>query len=93
MLLRLEQQRVERLWHKDTLGHIHTICLRHVSSDHRQEIIVGTNEGNVLAFNASARTVWSHAFADRIIDVQTGYIDHHRQEEIVICSSDRHVYI
>ncbi len=93
ILCKLEQQKVERVWRRDTSGHIRTVCLRQVSGEHRREIIVGTSEGNVLAYNAHARNMWSTPLEDRIIDVQTGYIDHKRQEEIVICSSDRHIYI
>ncbi len=93
ILLRLEQQKVESHWNRNAIGHIRTVCFRQVSGDLKQEIIVGTIEGNVMALNASGRNLWSTHLDDRIVDVQTGFIDHHRQEEIVICSSDHHVYI
>jgi outer membrane protein assembly factor BamB len=92
-LLKLQQNKVEQILHKDSIGHIRTVCFRHIANDHKQEIIVVNTDGDVRAFNASGRYLWSAQLDDHILDVQTGFIDHHRQEEIVACSSDRHVYI
>lgn len=91
-LLKLEQQNVERLWQRE-IGYIRTVCLRHIIGEPTQEIIVGTSTGNIFAFNDTGRRIWSTALHDHIVDVQTGFIDRRRQEEIVICSSDHHVYI
>jgi outer membrane protein assembly factor BamB len=93
ILLKLEQQKVQQPWHKATIGHIRSVCYRKIAGVLNREIIVGTTEGNVLAFNAQGIRQWSSHLNDRIIDVQTGFLDHHRQEEIVICSSDHHLYI
>ncbi len=93
ILLRLEQQKVERPWQKNTIGHIRTVCLRHTAGEPKREIIVGTSEGNIHAYHVNGRSLWHTSLEDNIVDVQTGFIDHHRQEEIVICSSDHHVYI
>jgi outer membrane protein assembly factor BamB len=92
-LLKLEQQKVERLWQKDTIGRIRTLCLRYIASETNREIIAGTFDGGIHAFNASGRRAWSILLNDHIMDVQTGFIDHHKQEEVVICSSDHHVYV
>lgn len=92
-LLKLQQNKVEQILQKGSIGHIRTVCFRHITSDPRQEIIVVNTNGDVQAFNASGRYLWSEQLNDHIIDVQTGFIDHHKQEEIVACSSDHHVYI
>src|SRR5437588_9243460 len=92
-LLRLQEQKVQQLWHKDTSGHICTACIRHIASHPRQEVIVGTIEGDVQAYNTNGRQLWSTQLDGHIVDVQTGFIDRHKQEEIVVCSSDHHVYI
>jgi len=93
MLLRLEQQKVQQLWYKDRIGYIRTVCLRYTAGDPKCEIIAGSTEGNIQAFHSSGKRLWSAQLDDRIVDVQTGFIDHHRLEEIVVCSSDHHVYI
>jgi len=93
ILLKLEQQRVQQFWYKDRIGYIRNVCLRHVVGDPKCEIIVGTTEGDILAFHFSGKRLWSAQLADRIVDVQTGFIDHHRLEEIVVCSSDHNVYV
>jgi outer membrane protein assembly factor BamB len=92
-LLRLEQQRAQPRWPRKKVGHIRSISFRHTIGKSRREIIVGTSDGEVLAYNTSGSRQWSTQLEDRIIDVQTGFIDHNIQEEIVICSSDHHVYI
>lgn len=93
ILLKLEQQKIEQCWHKNTIGHIRTVCLRHTAGEPRREIIVGTSEGNIHAYHVNGRRLWHNSLKDNIVDVQTGFIDQHKQEEIVICSSDHHVYI
>lgn len=91
-LLKLEQQKVEPIWQKD-IEYIRTVCLRKVAGEDTLEVIVGTSTGNIHAFNHRGRRSWSTALHDHIVDVQAGFIDRRRQEEIVICSSDHHVYI
>ena len=91
-LLKLEQQSVERLWQRD-IEYIRTVCFRHIIGEPTLEIIVGTSTGYIYAFNESGRRIWSTALHDHIVDVQTGFIDRRRQEEIVICSSDHHIYV
>ena len=92
-LLRLEQQRAQPRWSRDNIGHIRTVSLRHIAGKTRREIIVGTSDGDVLAYNPGGSRLWSTRLEDRIIDVQTGFVEHNPLEEIVICSSDHHVYI
>lgn len=92
LLVQLEQQNVERLWQKD-IAYIRTICLRHIIGEPSQEIVVGTSTGDIYDFTAHGRRIWLTSLHDHIVDLQTGFIDRRRQEEIVICSSDHHVYI
>jgi outer membrane protein assembly factor BamB len=93
LLLKLGQQKAQQLWHKGLTGHIRTICFRHISGGSKREVIVGTSEGDVRAYNAKGKLRWSTYLDDHIVDVQTGFIAHQQQEEIVICSSDHHIYI
>lgn len=93
LLLKLGQQKVQQLWHKSSTGHIRTICFRHIPGGSKREVIVGTSAGDVRAYNANGKLRWSTHLDDHIVDVQTGFIAHQQQEEIVICSSDHHVYI
>lgn len=93
LALTLEQQKVERVWRKEAPEHIRTVCLRHTASKPKREIIVVTFGGQVSAFQANGQLLWSKDLKDRIVDVQTGFIERNKQEEIVICSSNQHVYI
>jgi outer membrane protein assembly factor BamB/energy-coupling factor transporter ATP-binding protein EcfA2 len=93
MLLKLQQNKVELLVHKDDVGHLRRVCFRHVAGDPKCEIIVSNTEGKVQAFNESGQPTWSVHLDDHIVDMQTGFIDHREQEEIVVCSSDHRVYI
>ncbi|HET9921736.1 MAG TPA: PQQ-binding-like beta-propeller repeat protein [Ktedonobacteraceae bacterium] len=92
-LLQLELQKVESLWRKDTIGNIRSINFRHIASEQKREIIVGTAGETIHAFQPNGRRLWSTAVSDHIVDVQTGFIDHHKQEEIVIGSADHRVHI
>ena len=93
VLLKLEQQRVQPLWSREKIGHIRTISFRHIAGITRREIIVGTGDGEVLAYNPGGNRQWASHLEDPIVDVQTGFLEHNPKEEIVICSSDHHVYI
>lgn len=92
-LRKLEQQKVERVWHRNDIEYIRTICFRHTSKKMGREIIIGTANGSIYAFYAHGRKAWLTHLNDHIVDVQTGFIDHHKKEEIVICSSDHNLYI
>ncbi len=93
-LFRLAQQKVARLWHKNTIEYIRTVSFRHTRTRQMgREIIIGTADGNIYAFSTSGRQVWSVPLNEHIVDVQTGFLDHHRKEEIVICSSGHSLYI
>jgi outer membrane protein assembly factor BamB len=89
-LLKLEKQKVEQLWHRE-IPHIRTICLRRTQAS--GEIIAVTYQGCVQAFYIGGRMAWEDDLADQIVDVQTGFIDQNKQEEIIICSSSNRVYI
>lgn len=92
-LLKLEQQKVELLWSKDSIRRIRTLSFRRLGTEQKREIIVGTADGNIHALNATGRHPWITSLNDHIVDMQTGFINHHRQEEIVTCSTDDRVYI
>jgi outer membrane protein assembly factor BamB len=92
-LLRLQQQKVQVLWRKDDYGHIRSLCFGDISGDSRREVIVGTSEGTLHAFTNGGRLLWTKPLGEEILSVQTGYMDRGRWEEIVVCSSDHHIYI
>ncbi|HET8847020.1 MAG TPA: PQQ-binding-like beta-propeller repeat protein, partial [Ktedonobacteraceae bacterium] len=91
--LKLEQQKVEQVWYKEISGHIRSVCLRHTMNKQKREIIVVTSDGHIYAYNTNKRLIWQQHLEDQIIDVQTGFIDRHMYEEIIICSSSHHIYI
>ncbi len=93
LLLQLRQQKAQPLWHKSSTGHIRTICLRDVAGGSKREVILGTSEGDVRAYNTIGKLRWSTHLDDFIVDVQTGFIAQKQHQEIVICSSGRHIYI
>lgn len=92
-LLKLEQQKVQVLWHKEQLGHIRTLCLGDVVGDSKREIIVGVTEGTISVISASGRLLWVYPLGEPLLVVQTGYIHHERWEEIIACSMDHHISI
>lgn len=91
-LLKLEQQKVEPLWSKENIGHIRSVAFRHMGTEKKQEIIVGTADGTIHALNSVGRRSWFSPLNDHIMDMQTGLIDHRRREEILACSTDDRVY-
>ncbi len=92
-LLKLERLKVERLWRKNAIGYIRTVCFLHTANESRREIIVGTNDGGIYAFYAHGRRAWFTQLSDHIVDVQTGFIDLHKKEEIVVCASNHYLYM
>lgn len=93
LLQQLGQQKVQQLWHKSSTGHIRTICFRNVAGGAKREVIIGTSEGDIRDYNAIGKLRWSDHLDDFIVDVQTGFIAQKQHQEIVICSSDRHIYV
>src|SRR5579863_4593656 len=91
--LQLEHQKVEQRWQKKIPGRVRSIGLRHSANKQKQEIIVGTYEGTIHALHASGKSLWSTPLNEHILEVQTGFIDHHRQEEIVTSTEDHRVYV
>jgi outer membrane protein assembly factor BamB len=94
-LLKLEQQKIQLLWRKgkqDKLGYVRSLCFGHVSGS-KGEIVLGTDGGDIRVFNANGRSLWSLHVSDRVLTVQTGWIDRGRWEDIVVCSSDHKAHI
>ncbi len=55
ILLKLEQQKIERVWHRDDIKYIRTVCFRHTTREMGREIIIGTADGGIYAFYAHGR--------------------------------------
>jgi outer membrane protein assembly factor BamB len=94
ILLRLAQQKVEQAWHRDDMEYIRTVCFRSTTKQSGREIVIGTADGHLAAFYASGRLAWTKPLEDHIVDVQSGFFEHHSpKEDILICSTDHHLYI
>ncbi|HEU5378769.1 MAG TPA: FG-GAP-like repeat-containing protein [Ktedonobacteraceae bacterium] len=94
-LLGLEQSKVQLLWRKgkkDKLGFIRSLCFGHMHNGKRT-IIVGTIDGNIRVFNETGRSIGSINIGQRVLDVQTGFIERDKPEAIVVCSSDHQIYM
>ena len=95
-LLKLERNKVQLFWRKDKRdkpGHIRSLCFCRISGG-RKGVVIGTNEGKVTVFNARGRVIGGVNGIDRVLDVQTGYIERDGVEDIVVlCTSDHKVYL
>jgi len=95
-LLKLERNKVQLLWRKDRRdksGHVRSLCFCRISEG-RKGIVIGTNEGKVTVFNARGRVIGGVDGIDRVLDVQTGYIERDGAEDIVVlCTSDHKIYL
>jgi hypothetical protein len=67
--------------------------VRHNTHEPRQEVIIGTATGIIRAFNNVGRLVWTIPLDAPIVDLQAGFVDSRKREEIVICSSNHSVYV
>ncbi|TMC18849.1 MAG: hypothetical protein E6J34_16170 [Chloroflexi bacterium] len=92
-LLRLEEQKVQLLWSKEKVGHIRTLYLGDIAGDPKREVIIGNTEGRLQAFNHTGKTLWTLQLGGQILELQTGYLNRGRWQEILACSSDHHVYV
>jgi outer membrane protein assembly factor BamB len=92
-LLILEQQNVEQIWRVGDMGLISTVGLGNICSDTRIEVIVGTHEGQIYAFNWAGTKLWPRRLGGRITAVQTAYIDRDRYTRIIACSTDNTLYV
>jgi outer membrane protein assembly factor BamB len=92
-LLRLQQRKVQVLWRRSDCGHIRSLCFGDISGDSRREVIWGTGEGDLYAFTNVGRMLWKLPLGEEILSVQAGYVSRGRWEEVVVCSSDHHLYI
>jgi outer membrane protein assembly factor BamB len=92
-LLRLQQQKVQQRWYKDKIGHIRALYLGDISGDPQREIVIGTAEGLVQAFNTTGKSLWNLQLGGQILALQTGYLDHRKWQDILACSSDHHIYV
>ncbi|QBD80392.1 hypothetical protein EPA93_32240 [Ktedonosporobacter rubrisoli] len=93
LLLLLQQQKVELLWRKEKVGHIRSLYFGDIAGDPKREIVLGTAEGTIQAFNVAGRSLWSIPLDAPVLSTQTGYVDHSKWQEIIVCSANHHVYV
>jgi outer membrane protein assembly factor BamB len=92
-LLRLRQQKVQTRWRKDISGHVRALYLGDISGDPRLEVVIGTADGTIQAFNTQGRELWHLSLGGQILALQTGYLDQGKWQEILACSSDHRLYV
>ena len=94
-LAKLEQRKFQVLWRKerkDNLGMIRSLCFGHMSGGKRN-IVVGTNEGDIRVYNTRGRLIELVSIGERVLDVQTGFIERDREDIVALCASNHTVYI
>lgn len=95
-LLKLDRNKVQLFWRKnrrDKPGHVRSLCFCRINEG-RKGVVIGTTEGKVMVFNARGRVIGGVNGVDRVLDVQAGYIERDRVEDIVVlCTSDHKVYL
>jgi outer membrane protein assembly factor BamB len=92
-LLRMQQQRVQQRWSKEMPGHVRALYLGDISGDPKLEVVIGTADGTIQAFNTIGRELWHLSLGGQILALQTGYLDQGRWQETLACSSDHHIYV
>lgn len=92
-LLKLTQQKVDLLWPRDKIRYVRALQLGDIMGDKKREVIVGTANGTMFAFSHAGKQLWSLALGERILDIQAGYLDRGKWEELAVCSTDHHIYI
>ncbi len=94
-LIKMEQYRIElqlRKGKQDGLENIRSLCIGRMNNGKRS-VVVGTNDGNVYVLTVKGRRVGEVSIDERILDVQTGYINQDQLECIIVCTSNHKVYI
>ncbi len=94
-LLKLEQYKVQvqlRKGKREGLENIRSLCIGRTNRGKRS-IVVGTNDGDVYIFTVKGRCIRTVSIGERILDVQTGYIDPDLLEHIIVCTSNHKVFI
>lgn len=68
-LIKLRNQKVQLLWRRDKtkqVGHIRTLSIRHTTDETKQEIVVGTDKGEIQVFNPRGILQRSHSLESQI---------------------------
>lgn len=94
-LLKLERYHAQvqlRKGKRDGLKNIRSFCISHLNATKRS-IVVGTNDGDVHIFSGKGRHLKKINVGERILDIQPGYIDQGKSEQIIVCTSDHKIYV
>ena len=89
-LVKLEQQRVEVLWQIEVKG-IRSLRLGSIADAGTLDMVIGTDMGEVQAFNIRGERLWTFPWHDRIRSVRLGDIDGDGELEVVVGTLDGHV--
>ncbi len=95
-LFRRKQQRVRHYWQQSEqdFGQISAISVGDVTSDLEDEIIIGTEDGQVLAINvASKHIIWQFFLGKAIRMTQTGPKDPGGYHTTLLCTGDEQIYV
>jgi outer membrane protein assembly factor BamB len=89
VFLQLRQQRVQVLWQRQTGYESRILCFGNVLGT----LIAGTADGMLRAYDSTGHDLWSRQLPSQILSAQIGRIQGPGLEDILVCSTDRQIYL
>ncbi len=91
-LLYLKHQYVQTLWELDDLGHVRFVRVDKNLHKPEKELIIGTDEGEVIVLTSKGKRLSSYSVKERIRSLEIGDIDGDGENEVLIGSASGDVY-
>ncbi len=91
-LLHLKHQRTQVLWLRDDLGHVRIVAIDKNAQKPEKDLVIGTDEGEVIVLTAEGETRWSYPTGARIRSLDIGDIDGDGEAELLVGSVNGYVY-
>ena len=92
--LALRHQKVQTLWHKEMTSYVRTLCFGDVAGDGKPKLIIGTADKRLHVYNSmKGKEISQCILPGQISAIQAGHLLHHKQEEVIACSTHRSIYI
>jgi hypothetical protein len=89
VFLQLKQQRVQVLWQRETGYESRMLCFGNILGN----LIAGTADGMLRAYDSDGHDLWSRQLPGQILSAQVGRIQGPGLEDILVCSTDRQIYL